>query len=96
MIGSIRDRNTLKVWNTEPCRKLPEDIQEPAREKMLIIHAMTRCPEDLWAIPSLKAEKLSGGRKGQWSIRINKQWRICFFWNQETQIATQVEITDYH
>lgn len=96
MIESIRDNNTLKVWKSEPCKKLPEDIQEPAREKMAILNAMVKCPEDLWAIPSLRAEKLSGDRKGQWSIRINKQWRICFLWNAETQSVSQVEITDYH
>ncbi len=95
MIESIRDKNTLRIWSNEPCKKLPEAIQEPAREKLLIIHAMTRI-EDLWMIPSLNVEKLSGDRRGQWSIRINKQWRICFCWNQETQTATQVEIVDYH
>ncbi len=96
MIESIKDKNTLRVWGGEPCKKLPHEIQESAREKMAILNAMVRCPEDLWAIPSLKAEKLSGDRKDQWSIRINQQWRICFRWNPTTQAVTQVEICDYH
>lgn len=52
--------------------------------------------EDLWAFPSLRVEKLSGKRKGQWSVRINKHWRICFLWNADKILVTAVEITDYH
>jgi len=95
VIESIKDKETAKVFAGQPCKRLPPDIQESAREKMLIIGTITRI-DDLWAIPSLRAEKLSGDRKGQWSIRINKQWRICFDWDQEAQAASNLEITDYH
>lgn len=96
MIVSFGNKRTLEVWSTGQCRKLPADILTATWEKLLILHAMERCPADLWAIPSLKAEQLQGDRKGQWSIRINKQWRICFFWSEETRSVSQVEITDYH
>ena len=95
MIVSIKGKETSKIFAGEVSKKLPPDIQDGAREKMLIIGTMTRI-EDLWAIPSLRAEKLSGDRAGQWSVRINKQWRICFHWDQDTQTASDLEITDYH
>jgi proteic killer suppression protein len=95
MIESFSDREAAKIFRGEVSRKLPRDIQDGAREKLALLDAMVRI-EDLWAFPSLHAEKLSGDRKGQWSVRINKQWRICFVWNAEKIIVTAVEITDYH
>jgi proteic killer suppression protein len=73
VIASIKGKETAKIFAGESSKKLPFDIQEGAREKMLIIATISRI-EDLWAIPSLRAEKLSGDRVGQWSVRINKQW----------------------
>jgi proteic killer suppression protein len=96
MIESIKDKTTLRVWNSESTKKFPGELCTSAQEKMLLLAAMKRCPEDLWAYPSLKIEKLSSERAGQWSIRINKQYRICFNWNEETQNVYNLEITDYH
>ena len=96
MIESIADKNTAKVFAGEPCKKLPENIQDNAREVLMIIDAITKT-EDLWVSPALHAKKLLGrGRANLWSVRINKQWRIIFDWDQETQAAHNVEITDYH
>jgi len=95
MIEGFSDREAAKIFRGEVSWKLPREIQEGAREKLALLDAMARI-EDLWAFPSLHAEKLSGNRKGQWSIRINKQWRICFIWKAETAVVTAVEITDYH
>lgn len=95
MIAAFADREAEKIFRGEISRKLPREMQDRAREKLLLLDAMTRI-EDLWAFPSLRLEKLSGNRKGQWSIRINQQWRICFAWDADQVIVTAVEITDYH
>lgn len=95
MIESFADREAEKIFRGEVSRKLPRNIQESAREKLAVLDAMARI-EDLWAFPALRAEKLSGDRKGQWSVRINKQWRICFCWTADKILVTAVEITDYH
>lgn len=95
VIQSFNDREAAKVFRGDVSRKLPREIQESAREKLALLDAITRI-EDFWAFPSLHAEKLKGTRKGQWSIRINKQWRICFLWNAEKSTANGVEIVDYH
>lgn len=95
MIVRFADKETEKVFNQEFSKKLPRDIQSPAYRKLLILEALTHIL-DLWKIPGLKGEKLSGRRSGQWSIRINAQWRICFHWNETPPEASAVEITDYH
>ncbi len=95
MIASFAQREAEKIFRGEVSRKLPRDMQDSARAKLMILHAMVKI-DDLWAFPSLRAEKLSGKRKGQWSIRINNQWRICFKWDAKQIIVTAVEITDYH
>lgn len=95
MITGISDKETSKVWQGEVSKKLPRDIQDGARDKMRVLNRITRIGE-LWAFPSFKAEKLGGSRKGQWSIRINQQWRITFFWDESTGNASEVGIEDYH
>ncbi|MDZ4288860.1 MAG: type II toxin-antitoxin system RelE/ParE family toxin [Prosthecobacter sp.] len=95
MIKSFLDKETAKVFRQEFSKKLPHDIQRPALAKLLILNALTNI-KDLWTKPGLNAEKLSGKRNGQWSIRINKQWRICFYWDELTAEASGVEISDYH
>jgi len=93
MIKSFADKETAKVFGLEYSRKLPTDIQERALMKLQQLYAA----EDLrdLAIPlSNQLEALKGDRKGQYSIRINKQWRICFKWKDGH--AADVEITDYH
>ena len=93
MIKSFADKEAEKVFSREFSRKLPPDIQRPARRKLEILNAAETL-QDLRLPPSNHLEKLSGDRKGQLSIRINDRWRICFAW-KETD-AYQVEIVDYH
>jgi proteic killer suppression protein len=93
MIGSFKDAETQKVWNRQFSKKLPHDIQRTALRKLSMIHNSINL-EDL-KIPSGNClEQLHGNRKGQYSIRINDQWRICFGWDNGN--AFDVEIVDYH
>ena len=93
MIKSFRDKETEKIFNRQLSGKLPQNIQPNARKKLLILNA---APEsnDLRIPPGNRLEALKGNRKGQHSIRINTQWRICFKWSDGD--AYDVEITDYH
>ena len=93
MIRSFSDKETEKVWGREYSRKLPNDIQERALMKLQQLHAANDL-KDLTIPVSNQLEALKGDRKGEHSIRINKQWRICFKWKDSH--AWDVEITDYH
>ncbi|MBE0427837.1 MAG: type II toxin-antitoxin system RelE/ParE family toxin [Nitrospirae bacterium] len=93
MIKSFRDRETEKVYGRERSVKLPSDIQQIALRKLRMINNAQNI-NDLRIPPSNRPEKLSGDRAGQYSIRINDQWRICFVWKDNN--AYYVEITDYH
>lgn len=93
MIKSFRCRQTEKIWEGLVTRRLPADIQAVARRKLRMLnnaHALT----DLRIPPGNRLEALRGERKGQHSIRINDQWRICFRWAGDN--AYDVEIVDYH
>ena len=93
MIKTFADKETEKLFNRTVSRKLPQNVQFTARMKLEIIDAAEGL-QDLRVPPGNRLEKLSGDRKGQYSIRINDQWRICFVWRQEN--AYDVEIVDYH
>ena len=93
MIYNFASKETEKLFHRRFSRKLPHDIQRRARMKLEILDAAERL-EDLRIPPSNHLEKLSHDRDGQHSIRINKQWRICFEWHNG--YAYEVEITDYH
>jgi len=93
MIKSFHSKETEKVWIGEVSTKLPPDIQRKARMKLRIINNSISLA-DLRIPPANKLESLKGGRKGQFSIRINDQWRICFKWNEGN--AYNVEIVYYH
>jgi len=93
MIKSFRCRETQKIFNRQFSRKFPHDIQQRAFMKLNAIDAATRV-EDLGLPPSNRLEALKGERKGQWSNRINDQWRICFEWRSGN--AEKVEMVDYH
>ena len=93
MIKSFASKETEKLFNREISRKFQQSIQQIARRKLEILDA-TEVLRDLRIPPSNHLEKLSGDRKGQYSIRINKQWRICFEWRDGD--AYNVEIVDYH
>ena len=93
MIESFASKETEKIYLGQVSKKLPLDIQRTGRRKLLYLDDAENL-QDLLAVPGNKLEKLKGDRAGQYSIRINDQWRICFEWigNQ----AAQVEIIDYH
>lgn len=93
MIKSFRDKETEKVYSRERSAKLPGNIQQIALRKLRMINNAQNM-NDLRIPPSNRLEKLSGDRAGQYSIRINNQWRICFFWKDNN--AYYVEINDYH
>ncbi|HAG50310.1 MAG: plasmid maintenance system killer [Deltaproteobacteria bacterium GWC2_42_51] len=93
MIKSFKGRETEKVYLRERSRKLPGDIQQIALRKLRMINNAQNI-NDLRIPPANRLEKLSGNRAGQYSIRINDQWRICFIWKGGD--AYNVEITDYH
>jgi toxin HigB-1 len=93
MIRSFRDAETRRVWNGEFSRRLPRDIQSTALRKLRLLNN-ARQLSDVAVPPSNRLEALKGARKGQYSIRINDQWRICFRWTDGG--PTDVEITDYH
>ena len=93
MIRSFACKETGRLFEREKVRKIPSDIHRVALRKLKMLDAATSL-EDLKAPPANRLEKLKGNRDGQYSIRINDQWRICFrFQNSE---AAQVEIVDYH
>ena len=93
MIESFASRETEKIFSGQISKKLPTDIQRTARRKLLYLDDAENL-QDLQAVPGNKLEKLKGSRAGQYSIRINDQWRICFEWTRNK--AKNVEIVDYH
>lgn len=93
MIESFADAETEKVYRGILSRKLPPDIQKTARRKLLYLDDAEDL-RDLHAPPGNKLEALKGDRAGQYSVRINDRWRICFKWIHGR--ARDVEIVDYH
>ena len=93
MIESFVDEETEKIYRGVVLRKLPRDIQRVARRKLLYLDDADDLV-DLRSPPGNRLELLLGNRAGQYSIRINDQWRICFTWQDGR--AHQVEIVDYH
>ena len=93
MIIGFASKETEKIWRGEMSRRLPRDIQQVALRKLFILDkAQTLI--DLKIPPANRLEALKDDRKGQHSIRINDQWRICFVWTGNGPDA--VEIVDYH
>lgn len=93
MIKSFANRNTQKLFNGEVVPRLPPEIRERARLRLAQLNAASTL-EFMTIPPSNRLESLKGDRKGQHSVRINQQWRICFRWSDGN--AFDVEITDYH
>jgi len=93
VIKSFRDKETQKIFSRERSRRLPPDIQQVALRKLRMLNRAVTL-EDLRIPPANRLEKLTGDRAGQYSIRINDQWRVCFEWRERD--AFNVEITDYH
>jgi len=92
MITSFKDRDTERLFNRQSVKKF-RSFERQALRKLAILNAADGI-EDLRVPPGNRLEKLSGDRAGQYSIRINDQWRLCFRW-QDGQVL-DVEIVDYH
>jgi proteic killer suppression protein len=93
LIRSFADKETERLFNTGISRRLPRDILQRAMSRTKYLHLATS-PEDVREPISNRLEAVRGGRAGQWSIRINDQWRLCFRF--ENGHAFDVEIVDYH
>ena len=93
MIKSFRDKEAEKIFNRRFSGKLPQNIQDLARRKLVMLDAASEL-KDLRVPPGNRLEALRGDRKRQHSIRINDQWRVCFRWKGRD--AHDVEIADYH
>jgi len=92
IIKTFAQKETEQLFNEEPVRRF-QSVERQARRKLLYLHSVGSL-QDLLQPPGNKLESLKGDRKGQYRIRINDQWRICFRWRDGN--AFDVEITDYH
>ncbi len=93
MIKSFKDNEAERIFRRERSRKLPPEIQQVALRKLRMLNN-SQTLNDLRVPPANRLEKLTGDREGQYSIRINDRWRICFEWSDSE--ASNVEIVDYH
>lgn len=93
MIRSFKCEQTRGIFNLRQSRRLPFDMQRVALRKLRMLNRAVNL-DDLRIPPANRLEKLSGDRTGQWSIRINDQWRLCFLWKAGD--AFDAEIVDYH
>lgn len=93
MLRSFRDKDTEAIWRRQRSRKLDTTTQRVAWRKLAILDAAETLG-DLRVPPGNRLEKLAGDRAGQYSIGINRQWRICFHWSEAG--PEDIEIVDYH
>ena len=93
MIHSFGDKETERLFYREPVKKFPPPVRRLALRKLLLVDAAESLA-DLRIPPGKRLEKLRGDREGQYSIRINDQWRVCFRWDASD--AYEVEVVDYH
>ncbi|MBD2290383.1 type II toxin-antitoxin system RelE/ParE family toxin [Microcystis wesenbergii FACHB-1317] len=93
MIQNFKDKEAQKVFERKHSRKLPLDIQQVALRKLRMLNRAETL-QDLRVPPANRLERLVGDREGQYSIRVNDQWRICFVWQNGD--ALDGEIVDYH
>jgi len=93
MIKDFKDKQAELIWNGTISKRLPQSIQTVARRKLRMLNNAATL-NDLGTPPANRLERLRGNRAGQYSIRINEQWRICFYWKEGN--VYQVEIVDYH
>ena len=92
-VRRFRSRDSQRLFFGQQVRRLPQDIHRRARMKLQRVVAATALT-DLLVPPSNRLEALRGDRQGQYSIRINNQWRICFVWTDRA--AMEIEVIDYH
>ena len=93
MIRGFADRDTERLFQREGLRRWSPDVQRAALRKLVVLDAAESL-DDLRVPPGNRLEKLSGKRAGQYSIRVNDQWRVCFRWRDHD--ACDVELVDYH
>ncbi|MEM9276425.1 MAG: type II toxin-antitoxin system RelE/ParE family toxin [Cyanobacteria bacterium P01_F01_bin.143] len=93
MIRTFKDKETQKIFNRQGSRKLPSNIQQVALRKLRMLNRAETI-QDLRVPPANRLERLKGDREGQYSIRVNDQWRVCFDWKDGN--ALNVELVDYH
>jgi len=93
MIASFRDRETEELWRSGKSRRIPADLERRAFKKLAILNAAITL-DNLKVPPGNHLEALRGKRTGQYSIRVNDQYRVCFVWRDGN--AFEVEIVDYH
>jgi proteic killer suppression protein len=93
MVKTFHCKQTERIFLREAASKFSRDVYRKALRKLLLLDAAEKL-DDLRIPPGNQLEKLVGGRKGQYSIRINDQWRLCFRWDEGD--AYEVEIVDYH
>jgi proteic killer suppression protein len=93
VIRNFKDKETQKIFERQRSRKLPSEIQQVALRKLRMLNR-AQTLQDLRIPPANRLERLSGDRQGQYSIRVNDRWRICFEWQDGD--ALNVEIVDYH
>ncbi len=93
MIKSFRGKEAERIWRGEVSKKLPRSIQQVARRKLRMLNN-AQSLEDLKVPPANRLEALKGDRRGEHSIRLNQQWRICFHWKDGH--AREISIVDYH
>ena len=95
MILNFKSKETEKIFNGETAKKIPPDIQRRAQIKLMLLDAATSI-NAMKVPPSNHLEKLRGDRAGEWSIRINDQWRIAFKYNDADKNFYDVLVEDYH
>ncbi len=93
MIKSFKSKETKKIWHGEISLRLPQDIQHIARRKLRMLNNAIQL-NDLKVPPNNRLEALKGKRTGEYSIRVNDQWRICFKWRNGNVLSVIIE--DYH
>jgi proteic killer suppression protein len=93
VIKSFKGRFAEGLWKDQPVRRFPRSLVRPAQRKLAMLNAAISL-DALRVLPGNRLELLRGDRAGQWSIRINDQWRVCFRWHEGN--AEDVEIVDYH
>jgi len=93
VIRHFKDKETQKIFERQRSRKFPADIQQVALRKLRMLNRAETL-QDLRVPPANRLERLRGKREGQYSIRVNDQWRVCFEWQDGD--ALNVELVDYH
>lgn len=93
MIRSFENKDTERIWHEQYVKRVDRTVQRATLRKLELIHA-AKDVEDLRIPPGNRLEQLVGDRRGQHSIRVNAQWRICFVWREGG--AENVELVDYH